>query len=154
MILDFYFQFDKTPQSVSTTSDVLSSNVYDAGSSKKVFEGYGPKPCKLHVGVRMSGGSGSLSWRARLVGADNAALTTNPVILADTGVQLNGDSGSAYAVNDMTQRVIDLLGQTVSKRYYGMIYTLGGTSPTADITAVISETVQTWMMAHKQAVPT
>jgi hypothetical protein len=153
MILDANFKFDVTPQSISTTSDVISTNVYDAGAAKKLFEGLPPDTCELVVGCLMTAGTATLSWRARLVGADNAALTTNPIVLADTGVNTLDDTGATLANTSFCTRTLPIAGQTVAKRYYGVFYTLGGTTPTANVTAVITQAGQNWMPYKKAAVP-
>jgi hypothetical protein len=152
MITDANFKFDVTPKSITGTADVLATNVYDAGAAKKLFEGFSPKPPLLHCFARCTGGT-TPSIRFRFVGADNAALSTNPIIIADTGVISNDDAGVALAANGLVQRVLPLWGQTIAKQFYGPIYLQGGTTPTADVTAVISEATQTWMAAKKAAVP-
>jgi hypothetical protein len=62
-------------QSLSGTSDQLSTNVYDAGSAKKLFAGRGG--LKIAVQVSAVGGTNP-TFRARFVGADDAALSSNP----------------------------------------------------------------------------
>jgi hypothetical protein len=76
-----------------------------------------------------SGGT-TPTLRARFVGADNAALTTNPIILADSGV-------SRTIVAADIPLAIELVPseQMDSKQYYGVIFTQSGTSPTATVNA-------------------
>jgi hypothetical protein len=116
-------------QSLTGTSDVISTNVYDAGSAKKVFGGSAGLAPKVAVTTSASGGT-SPTFRARLVGADNAALTTNPIILADSGVsRVLTATDVPYAVELIPAEQLD------SKQYYGVIYTQSGTSPTATVNA-------------------
>lgn len=128
-IMDAYFNF-ADQQSLTGTSDVVSTNVYDAGSEKKLFAGSaGTFPLKIAVNVTASGGT-SPTFRARFVGADNAALTTNPIILADTGVS------AVLTADDLpVHRELVPMGQRTAKRYYGVMFTQGGTSPTATVNA-------------------
>lgn len=130
MYLDKNFQFSKQ-QAITGTSDVASTNVWDVTTARKVFQGAG-KAVKLGVQVTASGGT-SPTFRARFVGADNAALTTNPVIIADTGVS------AAIASTDIPVLYeLNLNHQNVTKAFYGVMFTQGGTSPTATVNAHIS----------------
>lgn len=126
MIIDALLTFSKQ-QALTGTSDVVSTNVYDAGAAKKLHQGAGG--LKIAIQVTASGGT-TPTFRARYVGADNAALTTNPIILADTGVS------AAIAAADLPL-IYDLIPsqQTTDKRYYGVIYLQGGTTPTATVNA-------------------
>lgn len=134
MMLDALLNF-ASQQSLSTTSDVVSTNVYDAGSAKKVFGGSGEE-VKLAIQVTAAGGT-SPTFRARLVGADNAALTTNPIILADTG------TSAVLAASDLPV-IYELVPamQPTAKQYYGVIFLLGGTTPTATANAQVAHTAQ------------
>jgi hypothetical protein len=139
-------------QSLSTTSDVVSTNVYDAGSAKKVYAG-ASRP-KIGGFITMTGGTGTLSWRARLVGADDAGLTTNPIILADTGVMLKGpDGATALANTDKAAFELHPTMQPTAKRYYGVVWILGGTTPTATGSASEQLDPASNMLAVKAAAP-
>lgn len=129
MILDAQFNFSDQ-QSLTGTSDVVSTNVYDLGAAGKLFQG--AAGLKLAIQVTASGGT-SPTFRAKLVGADNAALTSNPITLADTG------TSAAIAAADVPV-IYELLPgqQNTAKRYYGVIYTQGGTSPTATVNAQVA----------------
>lgn len=122
-------------QELTGTTDVVSTHVYDAGEAVKLFEGVGGRE-KLVVQVTEVGGTDP-TFRARYVAADNAALTTNPIILADTGVS------PALAAADIP-KLYELRPalQTTAKRYYGVIFTMGGTTPTAKANAFVAETSQ------------
>lgn len=126
-ILDNHFDF-ANQQALTGTVDVVSTNVYDAGSAKKLFQG-GGEPIKLGVQVTASGGT-TPTIRARLVGADNAALTTNPVIIADTGVSAAIVAADLPIIHELTPAF-----QATAKQYYGVIFTQGGTTPTATVNA-------------------
>lgn len=136
----------------SSTSDTVSANVFNAGSAKKLFGG--AQSTKVKGQVTLSAGTGTLSIRARLVGADNAALTTNPEILADTGVHLNKEDGTTALANTDTFR-FQLIpsDQRAPKQYYGLMYTLGGTTPSASCDGRLVLDGQTNMQAAKAATP-
>lgn len=116
-----------TVQALTGTSDVVSTNVLDVGSAKKAFGGAG-HPVKVSAGyVNASGTTPTI--RVRLVGADNAALTTNPEILADSGVSATVTAG-VPVVYELVPSM-----QKVAKRYYGVVWTQGGTTPVGAGTA-------------------
>lgn len=129
MLLEGMFDF-ATQQELSGTSDTVSTNVHDAGVAKKLFGGSG-EPIKLIVQVTAAGGT-TPTFRARLVGADNAALSSNPVTIADTGVSAAVDAGDLPLYYELV-----LAHQKAAKRYYGVIFTLGGTTPTATANAQV-----------------
>ena len=134
MILDKNFNF-AVQQALTGTSDVVSSNVLDLTTARKLFEGGGGG--KLLITQIASGGT-TPTLSARLVGADNAALTSNPIILAQTGVS------DAIVAADLPRQleVVPVL-QTTAKRFYGVIFLQGGTSPTATVNAQIVADSQT-----------
>lgn len=104
-----------------------STNVYDAVNATKLFAGNGGGT--LAIEVTAAGGT-SPTFQAQLIGADSADLATNPVVLADTG------TSAAIAAADLPLLYeLEPNNQAVAKRYYGVKYTLGGTSPTATVNA-------------------
>ncbi len=154
-MLDANFKFDVTPKNLAAgTADQLSTNVYDAGAAVKLFEGVPAKAPLLAVNYKCTAGTGTQSWRARLVGASAAALNADVVIIADTGVVLVADDGTAIdATHNMVKRVLSLQGQQVASRYYGVIYTQGAADQDGTVTAVITEAPQTNHLYHKAAAP-
>ena len=125
-------------QSLSGTSAQLSTNVYDAGKAVKFFEGNGGG--ELEIEVTAAGGT-SPTFQAQLVGADNAALSTNPIVIADTG------TSPALAAGDLP--VLYRLhpnNQVTAKEFYGVKFTQGGTSPTATVNARIGQAAQNNMV--------
>lgn len=132
-------------QALTGTSDVNSTNVYDAGSAKKLFQGSG-QPVKVSGVAKCTGGT-SPTFRARFVGADDAALTSNVVILADTGATGVLTSGDRVPF-ELTPSM-----QTASKRYYGVIYLDGGTAPTITVSAALVASGQTNQVEFQAAVP-
>lgn len=135
MLLDNIFNF-ADQQSISGTSDTNSTNVHDAGSAKKVFGGNG-EPAKLVVHITAAGGT-SPTVRARFVGADDAALTSNTIDIADSGFT------PVLAAADLPYIIeLKLAHQKTAKRYYGVIWDQAGTSPTATVNAQIASASQT-----------
>lgn len=116
---------------VTGTSDAIIGDVYDAGSAKKLFGGSAGLGPKAAISFSAIGGT-SPTARVRLVGADDAALTTNPVILGDTGVsRVLTSADLPYMAEFIPGEQLD------AKRYYGFIATLGGTSPTGTVSAAL-----------------
>jgi len=130
MFIDGTFNFCPAKQSLTGTSDVLSTNVLDVGSAKKIFGGAIGKGPKVVVYVTAIGGT-SPTIRARLVAAGSADLsTTTPIILADSGVS------RVIVAGDLPMAIELVPGdQLDAKRYYGVIFTQSGTNPTADVIA-------------------
>jgi len=121
-------------QSLSGTSDVVSTNVYDHKTAAKLHAGTAGGKVKIQVTVEGPAANADNTLRARYVGADNAALTTNPIILADTGVVALAETTTPA---NGTQKVFELYPgeQETAKQFYGVIYTQGGTSPTFTVSA-------------------
>lgn len=149
--IDGAFDFGATTIT-SSTAATPSTNVTDLGSAKKLFAG--ATSMKVKGQVTLTAGTSTLSIRAQLVGADNAALTTNAEILADTGIHLNQEDGSTALTNTSTFRFcLTPSDQRAPKRYYGILYTLGGTTPSANCDGRLVLDPQTNMQAAKQSTP-
>lgn len=151
---DVNFKFEPTPKDMTVgVADLISTNVYDAGANVKLFEGTSPKPAYLTGMYKITAGTGALSFRVRLWGADAAAGTGNPVILADSGVITLDSDGTALAVGDVIPFAIPVVGQRIAKRYYGVFTTQGTADQDGEYTAIIAEAPQTNLPARKAAVP-
>jgi hypothetical protein len=142
MRTDMQGAYDPTPHSLTGTDDVISTNVYDAGAAVKLFEGFSQKPPKLCAtweNTGDGGGGAGLTGQIKLVGADSANLATNPIVIADSGI-------FALTALEFKKFEIPVLGQSTAKRYYGVIFDQGGTTPTADVTAILAEAMQSNML--------
>lgn len=120
----------------SGNSETVIGDVYNAGSAKKLFgggRGGGPKGA---VTITAVGGTNPTS-RVKLVGADSSDLATNPITIADTGTSRVLVSGDLPVIQELNPSE-----QLDAKQYYGFTATLGGTSPTATITANVVPDVQ------------
>ncbi len=127
MIVDRNYAFSDT-QLLTGSSDVVSTNVYDAGSAIKLFGG-GSSGFKISIQVTASGGT-TPALSARLVGATDAALTGTPIIIASTGVTRSLVAGDIPLVLQLEPGV-----QLDAKQFYGIIYLQTGTNPTATVNA-------------------
>lgn len=116
MILDHHFTFSNQ-QALTDAADTASTNVYDAGSAINVFAGR--NEVRLHIAMTANDIGTTPTFRARMVAADNAALTTNPMIIADTGTTETLVAGDVPRVWNLA------INQFEAKRYYGVMYTLG-----------------------------
>lgn len=129
-------------QVLAGTSDVVSTNVYDHKTAAKLHAGSPGGKAPLQVTVEGPAANADNTLRARYVGADNAGLTTNPIILADTGVVALGETATPA---NGTQKVFQLFPseQETAKEFYGVIYTQGGTSPAYTVSAAFTPAGQT-----------
>jgi hypothetical protein len=141
------------PALTNDTTPTVSTNVYDAGAAILLFAA--PQAGELCFRIAVTADANP-SIRVDLRGADNAALTTNPVIIASSGVVASNSSGEALASGEIVDLVIPVGNQAVAKRYYGLFVTLGGTNP--DIAAAaqqgyVSLAGQTNLRGARAAVP-
>lgn len=127
-IADLYFNFSDA-QAIPDGTAVISTNVYDAGSAKKVFEG-GAADLKCVVTATGVGGT-SPTLTVSLIAADNAALTSNPITLAATGA-LTADAAGRITTT------LSPSNQATAKRYYGLSYDMAGTDPVATVNAELT----------------
>jgi hypothetical protein len=126
-------------QALTDAADTISSNVYDAGAAKNLFQGSVNKTM-LIVQITTDDIATTPTFRARFVGADDAALTTNPVIIADTGTTAEMAAGDIPWTKELP-----LAGQTADKRYYGVIYNLGNNDNDIIVNAYVAEHAQIHM---------
>ena len=144
MMLDAAWAFDATPKTVTATGN--STNVNDQGSAKKLFDGTGRIPFRISGFYKGNSGTNP-TIRVQFVGADDAALTSNVLVIADTGVSPVLSAGVLVPFELVPQL------QTAAKRFYGLIYTLAGTTPNIDVMAVGVLDGQSAYPAQKAAVP-
>lgn len=146
-MIDVQMKFQPTVKSlVAATVNQISDNVYDAASAVKVFEGYSHHAPRLSLTGKVTAGAAT-QVRARLVGADDAALTTNVVTIADTGL------GEVIANGASFHKECVCNGQVTAKRYYGILFDTAGAAGTADVVGTVEEAPQSNMPYQKAAVP-
>lgn len=109
-------------------SPVTSSNVVDQSAAVRLGMGGASLP-KFYCLISAKSGT-TPTIRVQLVGADNAALTTNPVIIYDSGVIADPVT--------VPQLVKGAISPHALKRFYGAIYTLVGTTATFTVTCGLS----------------
>lgn len=141
------------PAITNSNTATISTNVYDAGSAKKVFGG--PRVAKL-CGRFPVTADASPTVKVDFIGADAADLNTLPVVIASTGVIASDEAGALLATAGIVDFQLDLAGQTAAKRYYGCKVTLGGTNP--DTVAAAKQlyvvlTAQTNLPGDQAAIP-
>lgn len=117
-MLDASFNFADQQSLAAFSGGVVSSYVYDAGAAVKLFEG----DQKAIVDVLLTAAGGTTPQvRAELRGADDAALTSNPIILAAA------TSLASIAAADLPVRLsMKPSGQRTAKRYYGLWFVATG----------------------------
>jgi hypothetical protein len=145
VIFDNAWAFDPTPKTV--TAQVISTNVNDQGSAKKVFEGTNARPLRI-AGHYFTNSGTNPTMRVQFVGADDAALTSNVLVLADTGVS------EVLTAGQIRHFEIVPSFQQTAKRFYGAIYIPGGTTPNIDVVCGGTFSgMQSAYQARKAAVP-
>jgi hypothetical protein len=155
MICEGLMLLDPTPKDLTAgVTPLISTNVYDAGSAKKVFGGHSLRPPVLCITYKITAGTGTLSFRYQFIGAEAADLTTGAEeVIADTGIQLLDTDGTALAIGDVISYAIPLVGQRSAKRYYGGFSTQGTADQDGELTVVITEGPQTNMPYFRAAIP-
>ena len=135
-MIDAHLAFSPDKQSLPAALTTLSTNVLDCGAAKKLFEGFSHRPPSLSVIGLTTAGAPTL--QVQLVGADDAALGVNPVVLADSGIKA---AAARFHIE------IPVIGQSVAKRYYVLKYTLVGAAGTVDVTGIVGMDPQSNLLA-------
>lgn len=118
------------PAITNSNTGVVSTNVFDAGSAVKLFGNIGVDLSV--VGHVVCTADDNPTLLVELLGADNDALTLNPMVIGSTGIMVEGpDGATAWASGSDIPFKIKVNKQYVAKRYYGLWVTLGGTNPDA-----------------------
>lgn len=143
------------PTIANSTAATVSPFVHDAQSAVSMFAGVGEQ---LALWFRATvTADANPTVLVDLIGADNAALTSNPILIASSGIIATKDGlATALASGDTVERKIPISsGQQVKKRYYGLMVTLGGTNPdlAANQDAYIVRNAQTNMPGARAAIP-
>lgn len=148
------------PTIANSTTPTVSPNVYDAQAAKILFGGTSGR-MKLWFRATVTADA-SPTIKVELVGSDNADGDPNDneavgnIILASTGVLTRHQvTGAALASGDTIELAIPINAQTVAKRYYMLLATLGGTNPdlAAGQDAFVVRDAQTNMIGPRAAVP-
>lgn len=106
----------------AVTATAFSAGKYDAGSQGVNLGAGQPIEFAVHV---TEGFAGLTSLEVQIVGADNAALTSNPVVI---------DSSGDIPLVDLTagsRQFRGKLNSSQKKRYYGFKYVVNGPDATA-----------------------
>jgi hypothetical protein len=121
-----------TDQAVTTTA--VSSDTIDLSVARDIGEGH-----DLLMNFAMTEAfAGGTSTNFEVIIADNAALSSNVVVVGASGAIVTADLtlGKNVAV-----RINPLIG-SLGKRYIGARYTVSGTNSAGKVTADIVETIQ------------
>jgi len=121
-----------TDQAVTTTA--VSSDTIDLSVARDIGEGH-----DLLMNFAMTEAfAGGTSTNFEVIIADNAALSSNVVVVGASGAIVTADLtlGKNVAV-----RINPLIG-SLGKRYIGARYTVSGTNTAGKVTADIVETIQ------------
>lgn len=124
-------------QAISGTVAVVSTNVFDATVAKKLFGGSPGQAPKVACSVSAVGGTNP-TILAQLVGDSVAALNSTPIVIASYGPTRVLTAADIPYVFDLWPGE-----QLDPKRFYGVIFTMTGTAPTATVTADVAIDSQT-----------
>jgi hypothetical protein len=158
MILDNTYAFG-IPALTDNTRTV-SPTVLDLGSAKVLFGGAaGSMKVKYRAAISSATSAGGLL--VELIGADNAALTSNPLNLGSSGINYYNPAGTAIGDAGTVEGEFAVSSQHIAKQHYGLMVTAFGTSPTV-VGSVLAPTTdhahvvldaQTNMVGGRAAVP-
>src|SRR5512142_1307307 len=139
MIIEGKFRWATTAQALSGTSAVVSTNVTDMGAAVLAFGGYSERPPKVFFDITwVSTAGGTPSIRCQMVAASAATLDADVEVLADTGIILVADDGTAWATgHTRARRILPIKGQVTAARYYGCLFTQAGTTPVFNVKAFV-----------------
>lgn len=129
-ILDANFNF-ADQQLIADGTAVISTNVYNAGSAKKLFEG-SSRRAVLMIDVTAAGGT-TPKFSCTFIGDTAANLTTSPITLATIG-----PTATIAAADLPVHFEIPITMQATAKQYYGLIFDMTGN---ADNTATVNATL-------------
>lgn len=152
MITEGEFEFG-LPTILNSNTATVSPYVHDAGADKILFRAGRHKP-KVWFRATVTADANP-SIKVDLLAADDAALTTNAIVLGSSGVIAHDTDGTALASGDTVERTFEVGNQVVAKRYYGLMVTLGGTNPdlAASQKARLVRDAQTNMIGPRAAIP-
>lgn len=132
MILDKETMFSDGESALTTDgADAVSDNVYDAGAAINLGSG---EALKLLIHLSAKAGT-TPTFQAKFVGADNAALSTNPITIFDTGTLADPVT--------VPQIVRAAIKSHTKKRFFGMKYTVAGTGGDFTVSAGLVKDEQT-----------
>jgi hypothetical protein len=151
MIIEGDFEFGIA--AITGTTPTVSPYVYDAQAAVMIFAAGRRKP-KLWFRATIAADA-SPSIKVDMLGAGNAALTTEPIVLGSSGVIAFDVDGTALVSGDTVEREFEIGYQVEAKRYYGLMVTLGGTNPLTSTAydAYVVWDAQSNMVGARAAVP-
>lgn len=121
MFQDLLLTFS-TAQALTATAD--ATNVIDLLAAGQLGNG---RPLSLFVNVDVAIGGTSPTFAVAITTDDNASLTS------DTTIATKTIAAADLLIN--TLHSVDLPENIATERYLGVVYTLGGTSPTITVTS-------------------
>lgn len=128
MIFDAQNLFSDAQALTAAAGTYTSTNVIDRSANSNLGAGN-----DLHVFVALTAKSGTTpTIYAQFIGADDAGLSTNPVVLATTATLSDPAIPSSLKIS-----IPAFNAGTAGKRYFGIKYITTGTSATFTITAGI-----------------
>jgi len=116
-------------QALTATAD--ATNVIDLSQVRHIADGT-PMSVYIHVGVAANTADADETYEFLVRSDDNASLTSDTTIASRT------IAGSALTLNSLHE--IPLPQNATFERYLGVVYTLGGTTPSITVTTWLAPT--------------
>lgn len=139
---------------LTDTTRTVSTNVVDVGSAKKVFAAPFCGFIVFEVAMVTVGATAGIT--VDLVGADNAPLTTNPVIINSSGIVATDEDGVTMVAGSIVRGDFPVGGQTKAKQFYGLMTQLAHVDSEIALAAkqgYFTVNPQTNMRKERAAVP-
>ncbi|CAB4131902.1 hypothetical protein UFOVP137_24 [uncultured Caudovirales phage] len=127
-------KFLRVSDAQALTTTAVSTDSIDLSTARDMGEG-NDLYMNFAVGTALAGGT---SVKFEIIMADNAALTTNPVVIGSSDAIVTASLVAAY----QTALRINPQVKSLGKRYLGARYTIVGTYTAGTVTADIVETLQ------------
>lgn len=114
----------------AVTADAASSNTYDTGAAGRDISQGEPLALVISVDTAADGTTTDETYAFQFIQSANADLSSPDVLVARTIGYANLTAGSVH--------VIPIPPDSITKRYVGAYYDVGGTSPSVTVTAWIA----------------
>lgn len=126
MQLDAQLQFSAA-QALSATAD--ATNVVDLGVAREIGDGR-RLSLYIHVSVAADTASANETYAVSITTDDNASLTSDAVVVGPIDLPR-----ALLTANSLHEIPLPAKGLAAFERYMGVVYTLGGTTPSVTLSA-------------------
>lgn len=117
-----------TPQAITGTGNILSTNTVDLGVARDMGEGVDMPYLSAIIGTAVAGGT---TTEIQVIQADDAALTSNVTVVGSSGPIATAKLTAGAQFNVLLNPIIGGKGQ----RYLGARYVVVGTNSAGTVTS-------------------